>query len=943
MPDTLDRLKAALADRYRVDREIGRGGMAQVFLAHDLKLDRPVALKVLRPDLAAVLGGERFLREITLAAKLEHPHILGIHDSGEADGLLYYVMPYVEGESLRGRLAREKQLPLDDALQISREVADALSYAHSRGVIHRDIKPENILLEGGHAVVADFGIARAIDAAGGDRLTETGVTLGTPAYMSPEQAAGSRDLDGRSDLYSLGCVLYEMLAGQPPFAGPTLESVIHQHLTAEPPSITVIRPAVPGWVAAALTRSLAKTPADRFNPVAQFAEAIAPRLSMAEVPVAPAVPVPSVQPRRWRWVAAVVAAVVVLAGGWAGWSALHRHETPPSPVGPRPYTIVAEVEGNADPEVRQTVRAMLGAALDESRIVAVLPEDQIQRGLALAGKPDTTTLHLAMARELAVRGAIRTVVAGSVDRAGTTYHVSVRVVDADSGTVLAAERAVARGDDDVIPVVDRLMRGVRQQLGERPEAIAPTRPFSEASTPSFAAFQHYARGNALFRRADAVGALREYRAALALDPGFANAWSGLASALGNTGDSDGAIRALDSALAHADRLTDGQRLFLEARIAIGRWDFATAADLLRRQIDQYGPSEVSVGWLAVSLSDLGRLEEAVALMEELERSPPPFGLEAAIYVNTAEYLAALGRHDDARRQLPYLARELAAYAGMFNANAEGEWDRADSLAEVILHDSENPRWRWHARFTVASSAAARGRVQAATGQLREVIASDQARHRAEGDRRAYHLIMVLVVASGQSLDRTALRTIRGDTTPGGRSLTALWAAALGDTALAQRELASVRALAADRRNELAGELVLCDAWLAEQRGDRAVAIDLLRAGAEPGTFFGPPVNQLTRWTLAATFERQGQLDSAAARFARLAQWIPSSDLDRGLRGLTHSFVNFRLGRLYTQLGKNDEAKQHYATFLESFTQPDPEYAWMVTEARAKLEGLARGR
>jgi serine/threonine protein kinase len=192
MPDLLDRLKQALADRYRVDREIGRGGMAQVFLAHDLKLDRPVALKVLRPDLAAVLGGERFLREITLAAKLEHPHILGIYDSGEADSILYYVMPYVEGESLRDRLAREKQLPVDDALQISREVADALSYAHARGLIHRDIKPENILLEAGHAVVADFGIARAIDAAGGERLTETGVTLGTPAYMSPEQAGGSR-------------------------------------------------------------------------------------------------------------------------------------------------------------------------------------------------------------------------------------------------------------------------------------------------------------------------------------------------------------------------------------------------------------------------------------------------------------------------------------------------------------------------------------------------------------------------------------------------------------------------------------------------------------------------------------------------------------------------------------------------------------------------------
>jgi hypothetical protein len=596
MPDTLDGLKTALADRYTLQRELGRGGMATVYLAEDLKHHRPVALKVLRPELAAVLGPDRFLREIEVASKLTHPHILPVYDSGRAGApaepltanrqpptsdFLYYVMPYVEGESLRDRLTREKQLPVDDALQISREVADALSYAHSHGVIHRDIKPENILLESGHAVVADFGIARAIDQAGGEKLTGTGIALGTPAYMSPEQAAGSKDLDGRSDLYSLGCVLYEMLAGQPPFTGPTLESLIHQHLSAEPPNITNIRPSVPSWVVAALQRSLAKTPADRFNPVAQFGEAIAPRVSMAEVPVAPAVPVPSVQPRQWRWAAAVVAAVVVLAGGWAGWSTLHRHETPPSPVGPRPYTIVAEVEGNADPEVRRTVRAMLGAALDESRIVAVLPEDQIQRGLALAGKPDTMTLHLAMARELAVRGAIRTVVAGSVDRAGTTYHVSVRVVDADSGTVLAAERAVARGDDDVIPVVDRLMRAVREQLGERPEAIAPTRPFTEASTPSFAAFQHYARGGAAVRRVDAVVAVREYRAALVLDPGFANAWSGLAGSLENTGDRDGAGQALDSALAHADRLTDQQRLSVEARIAISRADFATAADLLR--------------------------------------------------------------------------------------------------------------------------------------------------------------------------------------------------------------------------------------------------------------------------------------------------------------------------------------------------------------------------
>jgi eukaryotic-like serine/threonine-protein kinase len=308
MPDLLDRLKTALADRYAVQHELGRGGMATVYLAEDLKHHRPVALKVLRPELAAALGPERFLREIELAAKLTHPHIVPLYDSGVIGGwgdggidsagqlpslypssplslkLLYYVMPYVEGESLRDRLTREKQLPVDDALQISREVADALSYAHARGVIHRDIKPENILLESGHAVVADFGIARAVDEAGGERLTGTGLSLGTPAYMSPEQAAGSRDLDGRSDLYALGCVLYEMLAGQPPFPGPTVDRMVHQHLTVEPTPITSLRPAVPAAVAAALARALAKTPADRFNPVAQFAEALRVAAPTAESP-----------------------------------------------------------------------------------------------------------------------------------------------------------------------------------------------------------------------------------------------------------------------------------------------------------------------------------------------------------------------------------------------------------------------------------------------------------------------------------------------------------------------------------------------------------------------------------------------------------------------------------------------------------------------------------
>jgi eukaryotic-like serine/threonine-protein kinase len=226
LPDRLMRVQAALTDRYRVEREVGAGGMATVYLAQDLKHHRKVAVKVLRAEVAAVLGPERFLREIAIAARLHHPHILPLYDSGRAEEFLFYVMPYVEGQSLRDRLTRERQLPLDDALQIAREVADALSFAHSQGVVHRDIKPENILLESGHAVVADFGIARAISAAGSERLTETGIALGTPAYMSPEQAFGEAHLDGRSDIYALGCVVYEMLGGDPPFTGSSAQAIL---------------------------------------------------------------------------------------------------------------------------------------------------------------------------------------------------------------------------------------------------------------------------------------------------------------------------------------------------------------------------------------------------------------------------------------------------------------------------------------------------------------------------------------------------------------------------------------------------------------------------------------------------------------------------------------------------------------------------------------------
>ena len=317
MPDTVERLAKALPDEYAVQRELGRGGMAIVFLAEDVKHHRLVAIKVLRPEVSQHLGAERFLREIEIASQLQHPHILPLFDSGESQGVLYYVMPFVEGESLRERLKRERQLPLGDALRIASDVADALSYAHSRGIVHRDIKPENILLAGEEAIVADFGIARAVSVAAGDRLTESGIAVGTPYYMSPEQADPGGNLDGRSDVYSLGCVLYEMLVGEPPYTGPDVHAVLARHMAASVPSIRVSRETVPVPVEEAVRQALAKVPADRFRTAGQFAAALRDPAFTSQLPVTSAR-----GGRRWPLVAAG-AGVLALSGSLL-WSRAHR-------------------------------------------------------------------------------------------------------------------------------------------------------------------------------------------------------------------------------------------------------------------------------------------------------------------------------------------------------------------------------------------------------------------------------------------------------------------------------------------------------------------------------------------------------------------------------------------------------------------------------------------
>ena len=506
MADLLARLRAALAGRYTIEDELGRGGMATVYLGRDLKHHRAVAIKVLQPELAAVLGPDRFVREIEIAAGFTHPHILPLHDSGEADGFLYYVMPYVEGESLRDRLNREKQLPVDDATQIAREVASALAYAHSHDVVHRDIKPENIMLVSGQAVVSDFGIARGISKAGGEKLTATGVSVGTPIYMSPEQAAGGGQLDGRSDIYSLGCVLYEMLAGQPPFTGPTAESVLHQHLVADPPDITAIRGAVPAPVEAVIRRALAKAPADRFATAAQCAEALAPIFGPP--------PAPSHPPRRVRRraaIAALVGVVIVIAAVATGIWFFRSKGTAVQSLAVLPL---------ADLSMDST-RGYFADAMTDLMIT------HLARSPYLRVTSRTSTLRYRGAQksvpEIGRELNVDLVVEGSVVRDGPRVRITAQLIRAATDEHVWAN-TFERDFSHVLALQEEVAKAIAQQIGVK------LAPWHTAATPGEnpQAQEAYLRGIYYYGMGDMMKSAQALEQAVSLDPDHALAYAALA-------------------------------------------------------------------------------------------------------------------------------------------------------------------------------------------------------------------------------------------------------------------------------------------------------------------------------------------------------------------------------------------------------------------------------
>ena len=633
--DERSRLARGLAGRFEIERELGHGGMATVYLARDAKHGRLVAIKVLRPELAAAIGVERFLREIQIAARLNHPHIVTLHDSGEIDGLLYYVMPYVEGESLRQRLERSGPLPVDEAVRLGREVAGALGYAHQQGIVHRDVKPENILLQAGHAMVTDFGIARAVTAAGGAELTSSGVTVGTPLYMSPEQVVGD-PVDARSDVYSLGCTLYEMLSGAPPYAGASALAVLASHAADPVPSLRQRRGEVPPALERTVSRAMAKLPDQR------YASASALDAALASGAAAP----PSTPPgRRRRAVAAL--AILALALAATGYALVARRRQPPE----KSIAVLPLVNqsGAQDDQIRSD--GMTEALIDA---LSQVP------GLRVASRMSVFAYQNSAldSRAIGARLHATAMLEGSFQRAGSVLQVSVRLINADDGYVLWSD-TFRRDQKDVFAVQDEISQAVVRALQVRLGGAA--RPLVRRSTENLDAYDLYLKGRWFWnQRAAGPASLRRsvgfFEQALALDSNYAAAWAGLAdnySMLPAFGDMPPA-QAYAAAKLAVQRALALDSTLPEAYTSLGiidvfhDWDWPAAQRAFDRALalDSTEPrTHLFHAWYYVAQ---GQLQDALREVQTAERLNP---LSPIIDARLGTSLYYLHRYDEAAAEL----------------------------------------------------------------------------------------------------------------------------------------------------------------------------------------------------------------------------------------------------------------------------------------------------
>jgi eukaryotic-like serine/threonine-protein kinase len=943
MADQLDRLKPALAGRYAVERELGSGAMATVYLAEDLKHHRKVAVKVLRPDVALTLGPERFHREIEIAAALTHPHILAVHDSGRVEGTFYYVMPYVEGESLRQRLERDHRVPLGDALQIAREVAGALDYAHRRGVVHRDIKPANILLADGHAVVADFGIARAVSAAGADRLTRTGLAVGTPAYMSPEQAMGSGDVDGRSDIYSLGRVLYEMLVGELAAKPTDRLGAAAGRLTHVPPAHQKLLAAVPRTVVRTLARALALDPADRFQTAGDFAS------SLGAFVIA--------KPRLRRWpviaVTAVLMSVLVAV-------VLTRKPAPaldPDVVAIAPFDVL-------DPQLslwREGLADMLSASLDGAGSLRTVPPSVVLRRWEGHADP-------AYAASLGTRVGAGLVLYGQLVGAGLD---SARVI----GVLLdvAHHRRVADFDlrdrsDRIDRLADSLAMHVMDELS-RARGFSGWRLASLGSS-SPAAIKAFLQGEQHYRRFNLDSAQWHFKRALELDSTFALAYSRRATASGWSINADPEFT---SSLLHAGalnhRLARRESLLIVADSIRGALtqplgDSASSV-LLRRLLTTLQLATVQYPSDPLAWYELGeaRYHQGSYLGVTDQQAYDAFSRAVALdsaFVPPYRHLLELtlllhGRADARSVAEQYIARTDSSVfrdaarvtAALLDPERAASAGTRESL-EALTPEGFFQVWydlKWWVDSAETSTRVARAWVEATdsnSGTLSLALTLAYRGHlQAASDLVGARLPALFVVLArlGAVSPDSADAVLAGWLRQGGPPAIVhayRWWAERGDTgsllqAIVRCDVGAAPAPAASRP-----QAEHCTrsgrAYLALARGDTLRALRLFEAiPNSPDRSYYSYYEQLTR---ARALSRLGRDREAAQLLDHMPferQWAPSADA---------ILVELERGRVHERLGHPEVAIRAYSLVVDAWRNADPALRPLVDEARSALARLS---
>jgi serine/threonine-protein kinase len=958
MNDLRTRLQAVLGGAYTIERELGRGGMATVFLAQDLKHKRPVAIKVLAPEIARSVGPQRFLREIEIAARLTHPHILPVFDSGEGDGLLYYVMPYVRGESLRQRLQREARLPVEEAVRIGREVADALDYAHRHGIVHRDIKPENVLLEEGHAIVADFGVARALAGeGGGPALTDVGLAIGTPYYMSPEQAMGEGSIDGRADLYALGCVLYEMLAGQPVFEGPTAQAVARQHPLETPRRLHVVRPEVPEAIERVANRALAKSPAERWTTGAEMGAA----LLSGEVPALPG----ARRSRRLRIALTVAGAIVLAAIGLL----VVRGRTPAvldsNLVAVAPFDVLV-------PELRlwsEGLVDVLSRDLDGAGpLRTVAPTVVVRRWGGRADAPSAAALGRRTGARLAVFGQVLGV-------GGDTVRLSATLYDVTAGRALG-EFQLRDVSERMDRVADSLTVALLRELG-RTRPIGAVRLASLRST-SLPALKAFLQGEQFYRRTDWDSAIAYYDRALALDSSFTLALRRVGTALGwqragidaksrelplRAGALNRGLAPRDSLLVAADSLS--AVLFTGPEDALwyphARRLFATLAEATRRY-----PDDPEV-WYALGDARF-HFGDAPGLGGSKELTLTAFDRAIALdsafgpsYIHPVDLALNLGGPDRARRYiLPYLAldpkdinargiRLVARLIDPGQARASETRRQIDTLpVQVLVHAIAGGLGRWpdtaetglrlaRARLATPRQGDSSHPAAATLSMFARGLLSYRGHWREAGE-----LVEDPAQAGGLFLYRTLFGAIPPDSadrtfarwaesrSPAAMSA-APWWAVRGDTVSLRVYVQIVEAMS--RRPPqpfLAGmlryQLEVGRVYLALGRRDTTEALRLLLALPD----------SLCQWCLLPVLQR-AQLLAARGRDREAAPLLDREVLQFWDPAVV--LLALERGRVNERLGNRDKALDAYQFVADAWAHADPELQRHVEEAKAALQRL----